>query len=107
MAVRRLSRQRRDLPAGAVAQLLFGWDYFGDAWGDGPQAVGAMREAWKRPEVQEKVLAEWQARRARCPDEPAPWARRAFGDSGRELNCLCDGPCGPCPKCPARPLFGN
>ena len=52
----RLRRRSVGYTAPHRMQLRLRWDYFSDAFGDGPESLAAMRKAWQ--EIGESVTAE-------------------------------------------------
>ena len=72
---KRVSRQRLGFHSGHVFQLLTGFDFFGDGFGNGDDAIKKMRKAW--PILKAEVMKAW-AVRGRTGQ---PWAVRMFDKS--------------------------
>lgn len=72
--------RRRELPPGGLCQLcLSGRDWFRDGFGDGPEGMAAMREAWADEEVRRRVFEYQAERNAHFNEQKMPWAALAFG----------------------------
>jgi hypothetical protein len=64
---RRKSRQKLGYHSGHVLQLCTGFDFFGDGFGNGDDAIKKMRRAW--PILKSQVMEMW-ARRERAGRQP-------------------------------------
>ena len=74
--IRRRSRNRRGIPSGAIGQLRFGRDFFGDGWGPWTETtLEAARDAWGDPRIREQVYHQHGQRKG----VGLPWAAVAFG----------------------------
>lgn len=67
-------RSRHEVSIHHILQLASGFDFFGFGFGEGPEAIDAMRDAWQSPEVRAAVY-EYRRRRN---DDRVPWAAEFF-----------------------------
>jgi len=76
---KRTPRPRKGYSSGHIFQLLTGQDFFGDGFGNGPEAEAAMREAWSDPEVRDRVYVEFKRRQGSGLRRAVPWAEDNLG----------------------------
>lgn len=62
-------RNRNDMTTYRITQLICGFDFFGLAFGEGPEAIAAMKEAWEKEEVRQAVYDRLASRGS----DRVPW----------------------------------
>lgn len=60
------------ITSGHINQLLTGYDYFNDGYGETPEAIEAMRAAW--PVLRKRVFSALRVKQKRGVERYMPWA---------------------------------